>query len=93
MRDKILIKDPKTLEKRREVARELASQFKVSLPIFVDALDDRVERAYTGWPDRLYVIDTRGRIAYKGGPGPRGFRVSEIPPVLDRLLGEKSARP
>jgi hypothetical protein len=75
------------------VAREFAAQFKVSLPVFVAAMDDRVNRAYSAWPDRLYVIDGRGRIAYRGGPGPGGFRVGEVPPVLDRLLGTHRAGP
>ena len=28
---------------------------------------------YGGWPDRLYLIDGGGRIAYQGGEGPFGF--------------------
>jgi hypothetical protein len=93
VKENILIKDPKTLEERQQVAKEFASQFKVSLPILVDTLDDQVEKAYAGWPDRLYVIDAQGKIAYKGGPGPRGFQVSEIPPVLDKLLGTSGTKP
>ncbi len=91
VREGILIKDPRAVEERRQVARQFASQFKVSLPIFVDTMDDRVGRAYTAAPDRIYVVDARGHVAYKGGPGPRGFRVSDVPPVLDRLLGTKLA--
>jgi hypothetical protein len=85
-RDKILIKDPRTLEERQKVAKEFAEQFKVSLPILVDTIDDQVNKAYAGWPDRIYVIDAQGRIAYKGEPGPKGFKVAEVPPVLERLL-------
>ena len=55
--------------------------------MLVDAIDDRVRNAYAAWPDRLYVIDAQGKIAYVGPPGPRGFRPAEIPPVLDRLYG------
>jgi hypothetical protein len=88
-RDKVLVADPKTLEERQRVAREFAAQFKVSLPICVDTLDDQVEKAYAGWPDRFYVIDAAGKIAYKGGPGPGGFKVGDIAPVLDRLLENK----
>ncbi len=37
-------------------------------------------------PDRIYVIDAKGRIAYKGDPGPAGFKATAIPGVLDKLL-------
>jgi hypothetical protein len=91
IRDNILIADPKSLEERRKVAHQFAEQFKISLPILVDTLDDQLEKAYAGWPDRLYVIDAAGRIAYKGAPGPGGFKVAEIPTVLDRLLADPMA--
>ena len=34
--------------------------------------------AYAGWPDRLYVVGADGRIVYRGGPGPGGFRPQEV---------------
>jgi hypothetical protein len=87
-RNQFQITDPKTLEERRKVARAFAAQLKVSIPILVDTLDDQVEKAYHGWPDRIYVVDARGQIALKGEPGPAGFRpaVQAAPAVLDRLL-------
>ena len=85
-RDKILIKDPATLDERKKVAKEFAEQFKVSLPILVDPIADPFEKAFAAWPDRIYVLDAAGKVAYKGQPGPGGFKVSEIPPVLERLL-------
>jgi type I thyroxine 5'-deiodinase len=57
---------------------------KLSLPTVVDREDNRVNVAYAGWPDRLYVIGVDGRIAYKGGPGPAGFRVGEVEQWLKR---------
>ena len=56
----------------------------------MDTIDDRVERAYAGWPDRIYIIDGGGKIIYKGEPGPIGFRPSlrQAPAVLDQILGE-----
>ena len=87
-RDKILVKDPKTIEERTKVAGEFAADFKVSLPVLVDTIDDAVGKAYWGWPDRLYVIDAEGKLAYVGGPGPGGFKPQEVPPVLKKLLGK-----
>lgn len=85
-RDKILFEDPKTLVDRRKVAAEFAKQFKVSLPILVDPIDDPMEKSFAAWPDRIYVIDADGKIAFKGAPGPRGFKVDEVPPMLRKLL-------
>jgi iodothyronine deiodinase-like protein len=87
-RNQFQITDPKTLEERRKVARAFAAQLNVSIPILVDTIDDRLEKAYHGWPDRIYLIDTQGKVALKGEPGPRGFRpaVQAVPAVLDKLL-------
>lgn len=93
LRDKVLISDPKTLEEREKVAREFAQQFKFSLPILVDTIDDQLNNAYSAWPDRIYIVDSAGKIAYKGGPGPRGFDVAEAEEAMIRLLASPAAAP
>ena len=88
-RDRILIKDPTTLDERKQVAKEFAQQFKVSLPILVDPMADPFEKAFAAWPDRIYVLDGAGKVACKGQPGPGGFKVNEVPPVLEKLVEKK----
>ncbi len=82
------ITDPKTLAERQKVAEDFARKVKLSVPILVDTIDDQVERAYAGWPDRIYVIDKEGKIVHKGGPGPGGFApaLKETPAILDKQL-------
>jgi hypothetical protein len=80
--------DPRTQQERDEAARYFTSQFKVAQPVLVDTLDDTVGQAYAAMPERIYVIDAGGKVAYQGEPGPGGFSVSEVPPVLDQLLGD-----
>ena len=46
------------------------------------------DRAYGAWPERLYVIDREGRIAYQGGKGPYGFDPEE----LERFLNDALSR-
>jgi hypothetical protein len=58
----------------------------IELPALIDEPDNRVERDYTGWPDRLYVVDRDGRISYKSAAGPFGFKPAEVAAVLARLL-------
>jgi hypothetical protein len=50
----------------------------MTMPLVVDTLDDRVGHLYSGMPDRLYLISRDGRVAYKGGRGPFGFKPGEL---------------
>ncbi len=66
------------IKERSQRAQQFVDAMKVTVPTLVDKSDDKVNAAYAGWPDRLYVIGTDGKIAYKGGPGPGGFRIVEV---------------
>ena len=48
------------------------------MPAIVDRLDDQVNKAYSAWPDRFYLVGKDGRIAFTGGRGPGGFRPNEL---------------
>ena len=49
-------------------------------------MDDSVGNAYSGMPDRLYLIDRDGRVAYKGGRGPFGYKPGEMEQAIIMLL-------
>ncbi len=66
------------LDAREETASQCLATLKLSIPTVLDREDNQVNTAYAGWPDRLYVVGVDGRIAYKGGPGPGGFKVNEV---------------
>ena len=52
----------------------------------VDDLDDHVNMLYRAWPERIYVINLKGEIAYKGGIGPWGFDPKAAMKVATGLL-------
>ncbi len=85
-REKILVRQPTTAKERQKVAEDFLKQFKLTIPTLMDDIKNSTDLAYSGWPDRLYVVDAQGKVAYRGGPGPRGFQPSELPDVLDKLL-------
>ena len=80
------IDDPKTLLERQEVAKKCAGAVRFTMPMVIDTLDDVAASAYAGHPDRLYIVGKDGRIAYKGGRGPRGFKPDEMEKSLQELL-------
>ncbi len=78
--------EPKTLAEREQIASHCAKALSLSIPILIDGMDDGIEKRYSGWPDRIFIVDKEGKIAYKGEPGPKGFRPREAEAALSRLL-------
>ena len=85
VRDKVVFATPKSLAEKNEVAGACVRKLGIEIPALVDDIGDTVEAAYTGWPDRLYVIDRDGRIAYKSEPGPFGFDPKGVAESLKKL--------
>jgi len=88
----IIIKQPRSLPERTEVARTCTAALEITMPLVVDTIDDRVGHAYSGMPDRLYVIDSDGKVAYQGGRGPFGFKPGELEQALIGVLLEGGSR-
>lgn len=77
---------PKTAEERAALAQACVRNLKIDIPAIVDSFDNSTERNYTGWPDRLYLIDREGRVAYKSHPGPWGFHPDELEKTLAQAV-------
>lgn len=75
---------PRTLQQRVAIARDFVQRSAYDIPLVVDGMDNSANQAYAGWPERLYIIDERGVIAYKGKPGPFGYHPEEVAAWLAR---------
>jgi hypothetical protein len=82
----VVVKQPRSNKERADVAKSCCAALEMSMPLLVDEIDDRAGHAYSGMPDRLYVIGSDGRVAYKGGRGPFGFIPGEMEQSLVMLL-------
>jgi iodothyronine deiodinase-like protein len=82
----VAFEQPKTRAERELVAAACCVRLDVPMPLLVDGMDDPVGKAYSGMPDRLYLIDRDGRVAYKGGRGPFGFKPGEMEQAIIMLL-------
>lgn len=81
-REHVLLYSPHTDGERFENAGQCVRKLGIRIPALIDSVEDRVEQAYTAWPDRLYVIAPGGRVVYKSGAGPFGFRPKELETYL-----------
>lgn len=83
----MLLEQHRTLDDRFAAAREGVRRLGLTMPVLVDGMDDAVSDAFAAWPERLYVAERGGRLAYVGGPGPFEFDPDEAEAVLAALLG------
>jgi hypothetical protein len=77
-KDDVCYAQPKTLEQRLAIANDFTKRFKFSLPFGIDDMSNAANDAYAAWPERLYIIDESGRIAYRGGIGPFNYNPIEV---------------
>jgi type I thyroxine 5'-deiodinase len=86
--DHVVFASPKNFAEREQMGQMCVVKLGIHFPAVVDSFDNATERKYTGWPDRLYVIDRDGRVAYKAPPGPFGFRPQGVADTLKKLAPE-----
>ena len=79
----------KNLEEHGDMGQKCVMKVGIKFPAVIDTFDEATERAYTGWPHRLYVMDQDGRVSYKSGPGPFGFHPQGVAEALRRLVPGK----
>jgi thiol-disulfide isomerase/thioredoxin len=89
-RAKVAVKQPTSLAERIAVCEQFRERLKPTIPVVVDQVPDLVGHLYSGMPARMYVIDTEGKVAYKSGRGPFGFRVGEMEQALGMALLEQA---
>ncbi len=69
-----------------------ACALRLDLPItmqrrtLIDDMDNSTDLAYSALPDRLYLVGKDGRIAYRSGPGPMGFRPDQLEAAIIEYL-------
>jgi type I thyroxine 5'-deiodinase len=85
LRDKVIHTSPANLAERAALADLCVTRLSIELPAVVDDFDDTTDTSYTGWPERLYLVDRDGRVAYKSRPGPFGFKPADLEAALERL--------
>lgn len=83
--DGFVFKQPTTDDERRRAAKVLVERLKYRVPVAIDPIDGRAEKAFAAWPERIYVIGRDGRVLFKGDMGPFGFKPDKAEASLASL--------
>jgi len=86
LRDGALLSSATTQSEKEDHADVCIRTLDIRFPTLVDKMDNKVELAYAGWPDRLYLVGIDGRVAFKSDPGPAGFIPSGLESAITRAI-------
>ena len=84
--DGVIFNRATSWSKRESVAGKCAAKLNLTMPVAVDALDNTVDILYASWPERIFVVDSKMKIAYAGKQGPWGFKPDDAEWALKKLL-------
>ncbi len=87
----IVIDQPTNIDQRAEAAEVCVLALNLEMPMLLDDMTNQIEKAYRAWPDRLFVLDTEGRITYHSAQGPQGFYPEDWEAAIQRLIGAEEA--
>ena len=73
-------------ELRNQHAETCNRTLKLPFPLLVDTVDNKTNNAYSGWPIRLVIVGTDGRVIDPGAPGPQGFQPDKLQAWLKDLF-------
>jgi len=87
-KQQVVFASPKDMSERTTVAESCVRKLNIQIPALLDNFENSTETAYTGWPDRLYVIGRDGKVVYKSKPGPFGFHPADMKAALVRATSD-----
>lgn len=73
--DDVIYDQPTTLEEREALSQVCAVRLKMAMPMLLDTIDNQVDTLYAALPERLYVLDAGGSVAFRTVVGSPGFDV------------------
>lgn len=89
-KENVIYENPQDYDERINLAGTCSTNLGIEFPALVDTIENTAEIAYTAWPDRLYLIDGGGRIAYKSDAGPFGFNTEHLAKAIEQHVGQEA---
>lgn len=86
--ENVIYRQHQSYAEREEAAESCSLGLDISLPILIEGMDNSVDDGYGAAPERLYLIDAEGLVAYHGGAGPHFFNLDEWEQAIGACLAK-----
>ncbi len=73
----VVYDQPTSMDERARIAGTCQSRHGIQMPVLLDEMDDSINKAYSGSPERLYLIDETGVVRHRSVNGPFQMKVIE----------------
>ena len=88
----VLFRQHQSYEERESVAQSCSIDLNIGLPIVIEEMDNAIDEAYGAAPERLYLVDVDGKVAYHGGAGPHFFDLDEWEQAIQAVAVTTASR-
>lgn len=77
VQESVLLRQHQSYSERESAAQSCSIDLHIGLPVIIEEMDNAIDETYGAAPERLYLVDVDGRVAYHGGAGPHFFDLDE----------------
>lgn len=75
-----------TLEQRAMHARRFREEACVTVPVFLDSMDNDFGRQFAAWPERFYVVSPSGLLSFVAQPRHGGYDHESVFARIEEIL-------
>jgi tetratricopeptide (TPR) repeat protein len=90
-REGVSLPDARTLEERAEHAALCRRRLDIAYEAVLDGMDDAVEKAWSAFPSRVFVVDASGRVTFSSALDMETFRPEALEAAVRALIGGADA--
>lgn len=86
-REGVVLRPAANMGERQEHATMCVRKLHLAFPALLDGMTGAVEKAYSAWPSRAYVVDRSGRIVFSTGLSELDFKPDRLEAAIRTVSG------
>lgn len=85
----VVYDQPQSANERAQIAKTCVLRTGFQMPLLLDSMDNAIDRRYAALPERLYLLDESGVVAWKSVMGSGGFDAEAFAVAIEEHVAER----